>query len=67
MIMKEGINMTSFKNVLISNITKRQKNTREEYEEVIANWILHGWLTDDEAIEVFAVLDEYYPVETPVV
>ena len=64
MIMKEGINMTSFKNVLISNITKRQKNTREEYEEVIANWVLHGWLTDDEAIEVFAVLDEYYPVET---
>ena len=64
MIMKEGINMTSFKNVLISNITKRQKNTREEYEEVIANWVLHGWLTDDEAIEVFVVLDEYYPVET---
>lgn len=64
MIMKEGINMTSFKNVLISNITKRQKNTREEYEAVIANWILHGWLTDDEAIEVFVVLDEYYPVET---
>ena len=64
MIMKEGINMTSFKNVLISNITKRQKNTREEYEAVIANWMLHNWLTDDEAIEVFAVLDEYYPVET---
>ena len=64
MIMKEGINMTSFKNVLISNITKRQKNTREEYEAVIANWILHNWLTEDEAIEVFAVLDEYYSVET---
>jgi len=64
MIMKEGINMTSFKNVLISNITKRQKNTREEYEAIIANWILHNWLTDDEAIEVFVVLDEYYPVET---
>ena len=64
MIMKEGINMTSFKNVLISNITKRQKNTREEYEAVIANWILRGWLTDDEAIDVFVVLDEYYPVET---
>ena len=64
MIMKEGINMTSFINVLISNITNRQKNTREEYEAVIANWILRGWLTDDEAIEVFAVLDEYYPVET---
>ena len=64
MIMKEGINMTSFKNVLISNITKKQKNTREEYEAVIANWMLHNWLTEDEAIEVFAVLDEYYPVET---
>ena len=63
MIMKEGINMTSFKNVLISNITKRQKNTREEYEAIIANSILRVWLTDDEAIEVFAVLDEYYPVE----
>lgn len=39
-------------------------NSEGEYEAVIANWILQGWLTDDEAIEVFVVLDEYYPVET---
>lgn len=29
--------------------------------------MLHNWLTEDEAIEVFAVLDEFYPVETPIV
>ena len=63
MIMKEGINMTSFKNTIINSIKRKQK-TREEYEIVIASWILHNWLTEDEAIEVFAVLDEYYPVET---
>ena len=63
MIMKEGINMKSFKNTIINSIKRKQK-TREEYETVIASWILHNWLTEDEAIEVFAVLDEYYPVET---
>ena len=60
---KEVTNMTSFKNTIISSIKRRQK-TREEYEMVIASWILHNWLTEDEAIEVFAVLDEYYPIET---
>ena len=60
---KEVINMKSFKNTIINSIKRKQK-TREEYETVIASWILHNWLTEDEAIEVFAVLDEYYPVET---
>ena len=63
MIMKEGINMKSFKNTIINSIKRKQK-PREEYETVIATWMLHNWLTEDEAIEVFAVLDEYYPVET---
>ena len=60
---KEVINMKSFKNTIINSIKRKQK-TREEYETVIASWILHNWLTEDEAIEVFAMLDEYYPVET---
>ena len=54
---EEVIKMTSFKNTIINSIKRKQK-TREEYEIVIASWILHGWLTDDEAIEVFAVLDD---------
>ena len=60
---EEVINMKSFKNTIINSIKRKQK-PREEYEIVIASWILHGWLTDDEAIDVFVVLDEYYPVET---
>ena len=60
---EEVIKMTSFKNTIINSIKRKQK-TREEYETVIATWILHNWLTEDEAIEVFIILDEYYPVET---
>ena len=63
---EEVIKMTSFKNTIINSIKRKQK-TREEYEIVIASWILYNWLTEDEAIEVFAVLDEFYPIETPVV
>ena len=61
---EEVIKMTSFKNTIINSIKRKQK-TREEYETIIATWMLHNWLTEDEAIEVFAVLDEYYPVEQP--
>ena len=60
---KEVINMKSFKNTIVNSIKRKQK-PREEYEIVIASWILHNWLTEDGAIEVFVVLDEYYPVET---
>ena len=63
---EEVIKMTSFKNTIINSIKRKQK-TREEYEAVIATWMLHNWLTEDEAIEVFVVLDEFYPIETPVV
>lgn len=52
--------MTSFKNVLIRSIRKQQFD-REYYEEVIATWILKGWLTEDESTECMAVLDEVYP------
>lgn len=63
---EEVIKMTSFKNTIINSIKRKQK-TREEYETVIATWMLHNWLTEDEAIEVFIILDEFYPIETPVV
>lgn len=52
--------MTSFKNVLIRNI-KAKKHDRTYYEEVLAQWNLNGWLTDDEVTEVMAVLDEVFP------
>lgn len=54
--------MTSFKNTIIGSI-KRKTYIREYYESTIANWLLRGWLDDDEAIEVFRVLDEYFPIE----
>lgn len=53
--------MKSFKNVIIRQI-KRKNFSREYFEETIANWIIHSWLTEDEAVEVFQVLDQYYPV-----
>ena len=53
--------MTSFKNQIIRNI-KRGTYTREFYEALIANWLINGWLTEDEAFEVFEVLDEEFPV-----
>lgn len=52
--------MKSFKNVIIRSI-KRKAFTREYYEEMIATWLLKGWLTEDEATEIFVVLDEYLP------
>ena len=52
--------MASFKNVLIRNI-KAKKHDRNYYEEVTAQWNLNGWLTDDEVVEVMAVLDEVFP------
>lgn len=52
--------MTSFKNVLKSNITRKAK-TREQYEEIIASWLLAGFLTEPEATELLAYLDEVYP------
>ena len=54
---EEVIKMTSFKNTIINSIKRKQK-TREEYETIIATWMLHNWLTEDEAIEVFIILDE---------
>ena len=57
------MNMASFKNVLIRNI-KAKRFTREYYEEIIATWSLHGYLTEEEVVEAMKVLDEVYPVET---
>ena len=54
--------MISFKNTIIRSI-KRKAFSREYYEETIANWLLHSWLTTEEAEEVFVVLDEVFPVE----
>ena len=54
--------MRSFKNTIIRNI-KRKAFDREYYEESIDNWLLHKWLTTEEAQDVFVVLDEVFPVE----
>lgn len=62
--------MKSFKNQYILSVkvnsTKEDGYTREYYEEVVANWIIRKWITDDEAIECLAVLDQYYPVDLEV-
>ena len=51
--------MTSFKNVLIRNI-KAKKHEREYYEEIVAQWTINGWLTDEEAEEVMVVLESVF-------
>ena len=52
--------MASFNNVLIRNI-RNKKHDRTYYVEVTAQWNLNGWLTDEEVVEVMAVLDEVFP------
>ena len=54
--------MISFKNT-INRSNKRKAFSREYYEETIANWLLHKWLTTEEAEDVFVVLNEVYPVD----
>ena len=54
--------MKSFKKVLMSSI-KRKTYTREYYEETVANWLMHNWLTDEEATEVLTYLNEIFPIE----
>lgn len=54
------MNMTSFKNVIIASIN-RGTYTRPYYEETIAKWLLNGWLTEEEAAEVFVVLEDKFP------
>ena len=56
------MNMKSFKNTIIRSI-KAKRFTREYFEETVASWLLHGWLTEEEAAEVFVVLDEVFPLE----
>ena len=54
--------MTSFKNTIIRSI-KRKAFDRDYYEETIANWLLHNWLTTEEAEDVFVILNEVFPLD----
>ena len=56
------MDMTAFKNVLKREI-KRKVRTKEEYQEIVANWLLKGWLTEEEATDILDYLDEVYPEE----
>lgn len=53
--------MASFKNVLINTIRRSYgKKDRTYFETIVATWLINGWLTEEEGIEVMAVLDEVY-------
>lgn len=53
--------MASFKNVLISTIRRSYgKKDRTYFETIVATWLINGWLTEEEGIEVMAVLEEVY-------
>ena len=51
--------MMSFKNVMIRNINKKTFE-KTYYEECIANWLMHGWLTDEEASDCLEELDKAF-------
>lgn len=51
--------MTSFKNVMSRNINKKTFE-KTYYEECIANWLMHGWLTDEEASGCLGELDKVF-------
>lgn len=55
--------MTSFLNVIKRSISTKAF-TKEYYQEVIATWNLNGWLTNEEAAEALAYLNEVFPEET---
>lgn len=57
--------MQSFYNVLAYDIkTNYTKHDRAYYETVIATWLLKNYLTSDEADQLLALLDQYYPKTT---
>lgn len=51
--------MTSFKNVLKSEMSKK-KRVKEAYETIIATWLLAGFLTEEEATELLEYLETVY-------
>ena len=60
--MNGEMKMKGFKITLIASI-KRKAFTREYYEQTISKWLLKGWITEEEADECIAVLNEEFPVE----
>lgn len=54
--------MANFKKALEKSI-KAKKRTREEYEEIIANWTEAGLLEPEESFDLMQLLNEIYPVE----
>jgi hypothetical protein len=57
--------MQSFYNVLAYDIKNNYtKHDRAYYETVIATWLLKNYLTSDEADQLLALLDQYYPKTT---
>ena len=56
--------MVSFKTIISGSI-KRRVFTREFYEEQVCKYLLHEYLTEEDAVEVLSLLDEFYPVEQP--
>lgn len=59
------INVAGFYSVLKGSIERKVK-TRLEYETIIAQWLLMGWLETDEAAQLVVLLDKNYPVTPPV-
>ena len=51
--------MLPFKNILARTI-KRKTKTKEEFQETIAQWLLSGYLTEDEVNELLILLDEVF-------
>ncbi len=52
-------NMTSFLNVIKRSIATKAFS-KEYYEEVIATWLLNGFLTAEEVTEALAYLDTVF-------
>lgn len=53
--------MKSFYNVLKRSIDRQHEvQTKEYYQEVIAQWLLKKYLTEEEADSLLAYLDEVY-------
>lgn len=51
--------MMAFKKVLLRQIEKKTY-TKEYAQEIVATWLLRGYLTEDEADEVLAKIEKVY-------
>ena len=56
-LLNSKVDKVNGKDLSTNDYTTTEKNY---YEECIANWLMHGWLTDEEVLECLTELDKVF-------